>query len=61
MKKKYMQPDAQAMELAVGHAILGGSDPGIRVYSDAETTVTTGLTRGKNGWNSQLWSTMDED
>jgi len=64
MKKNYMQPAAQVVELNGADAVLldgSPTGPEFKIVSTPGEEVNAGLTRGRCGWNSELWSLLEEE
>ena len=61
MKKTYIAPSATVFDLEMENNLLLGSlgtnesDPG------KETGASDALSANRGGWNSNLWSTMNDD
>lgn len=57
MKKTYIKPQAQAVNLFAEEALLSVSNP-FEVNADKETNE---VFSNEKGWSSDSWSAADED
>lgn len=61
MKKTYLAPEAIITELHTqGMMALSGGTKAYTSDEDAIDNVASILSNEKSGWNSDLWSNMDE-